>query len=94
MQTSTLYLIQSDYSSTAAKLDQLQALLQSNAHIVLMGDSVLHAHHPALQQAEQLFVLDPDAALLGSVAPQHVQVISYPQFAEICLAHTRCMTIK
>ncbi|USE84667.1 DsrH/TusB family sulfur relay protein [Acinetobacter tibetensis] len=94
MLTATLFLIQSDYSSVNTKLVQLQSLLQSSDSVVLMGDAVLHAQHDTLQQVERLYVLDTDAALLIQQLPTHIQVISYAQFADICLAHTRCMTIK
>lgn len=94
MLTATLYLIQSDYSSAEAKLTQLQSMLHSGDCVVLMGDAVLHAHHVALLSLEQLYVLDTDAALLSSPKPAQLNVISYSQFADICLAHTRCMTIK
>ena len=94
MLISTLFLIQSDYSSASTKLVQLQPLLQCSDSVVLMGDAVLHAQHDALQHVERLYVLDTDAALLTPQLPTHIQVISYTQFADICLAHTRCMSIK
>ncbi|WP_336929568.1 DsrH/TusB family sulfur metabolism protein [Acinetobacter tandoii] len=91
MLTATLYLIQSDYSSAEAKLSQLQSLLHSSDSVVLMGDAVLHA---ALAPIVQLYVLDTDASLLSHPEPAQLKVISYSEFADICLAHTRCMTIK
>ena len=94
MLTATLYLIQSDFSSTEAKLTQLQTMLHHGDCVVLMGDAVLHAHHVALTSLEQLYVLDTDTTLLNSSKPAQLNVISYSQFADICLAHTRCMTIK
>ena len=94
MLTATLYLIQSDYSSSEAKLAQLHSLLHNGDSVVLMGDAVLHAHHASLAALEQLYVLETDAILLSNPAPPQLNVISYSQFADICLAHTRCMTIK
>lgn len=94
MLTATLYLIQSDYSSAEAKLTQLQSLLHSSDSVVLMGDAVLHAHHAALAPIVQLYVLDTEASLLSYPEPSQLKVISYSEFSDICLAHTRCMTIK
>lgn len=88
----SIYLIQSTYHQTPAHLDQLAQLAQINDVIILMADAVLWANDPRLQTFKQVYVLTSEALLL-SVHPANVQVIDYPQLADLILQTTTCIRL-
>lgn len=92
MNNHTLYLIQSDYNSTANALKTLSDVYASQDAIVLMGDSVLLAD-TFLATVEKLYILDTEAENLMSQNSK-IEVINYTQFAELCLQYKRSVRLK
>ena len=90
----TLYLMQSPFSATEQALSKLQNLYQSGDDVVLMGDAVLYIEHPFIQQLACIFVLEQDAENIAAAYPSNLETISYARFAELCLNHSRCISLK
>ena len=89
--SSCLYLIQSDYGQTPHVLTKLRQTYQTGDAVVLMGESVLCIDQTLPDFS--VYVLAHDAQALISL-PAQVQVLSYSQFADLCLAYTRCIRLK
>ena len=90
----TLYLVQSPFAATELALSKLQSLYQSGDDVVLMGDAVLYIEHPFIQQLPCIFVLEQDAENIAAAYPSNLETISYARFAELCLNHSRCISLK
>ncbi len=90
----TLYLVQSPFASTELALSKLQNLYQSGDDVVLMGDAVLYIEHPFIQQLACVFVLEQDAENIAAAYPSNLETINYARFAELCLNHSRCISLK
>ena len=90
----TLYLVQSPFSATEQALSKLQNLYQSGDDAVLMGDAALYIEHTFIQQLACVFVLEQDAENIAAVHPSNLETISYTRFAELCLNHSRCISLK
>ncbi|RGD90611.1 DsrH/TusB family sulfur metabolism protein [Acinetobacter sp. SWAC57] len=90
----TLYLVQSPFAATELALSKLQNLYQSGDDVVLMGDAVLYIEHPFIQQLACVFVLEQDAENIAAAYPSNLETISYARFAELCLNHSRCISLK
>ena len=90
----TLYLVQSPFSATEQALTKLQNLYQSGDDVVLMGDAALYIDHTFIQQLACVFVLEQDAKNIAAVHPSNLETISYTRFAELCLNHSRCISLK
>lgn len=90
----TLYLVQSPFAATELALSKLQNLYQSGDDVVLMGDAVLYIQHPFIQQLPCIFVLEQDAENIAAAHPSNLETISYVRFAELCLSHSRCISLK
>ena len=54
MTDANLYLIQASFDSTATILAELNALYAPQDSVVLMGDAVLHQHHPLCAQLDTI----------------------------------------
>ena len=94
MTDANLYLIQARFDSTAAILAELNALYAPQDSVVLMGDAVLHQHHPLCAQLDKIYVLDIDAEIFNGHLAKNVHPINYATFATLCLAHQRCISLK
>ena len=90
----TLYLVQSPFAATELALSKLQSLYQSGDDVVLMGDAALYIEHTFIQQLACVFVLEQDAENIAAVHPSNLETISYTRFAELCLNHSRCISLK
>ncbi|OTG58555.1 hypothetical protein B9T36_09360 [Acinetobacter sp. ANC 4204] len=90
----TIYLVQSPFAATELALSKLQSLYQSGDDVVLMGDAVLYIEHPFIQQLPCIFVLEQDAENIAAAYPSNLETISYARFAELCLNHSRCISLK
>ena len=90
----TLYLVQSPFPATEQALSKLQNLYQSGDDVVLMGDAALYIQHTFIQQLAFVFVLEQDAENIAAAHPSNLETISYTRFAELCLSHSRCMSLK
>ena len=90
----TLYLVQSPFSATEQALSKLQNFYQSGDDVVLMGDVALYIDHTFIQQLPCIFVLEQDAENIAAVHPSNLETISYTRFAELCLNHSRCISLK
>lgn len=93
MSNKSLYLIQSSYSATPSALSKLAQTYSSEDLVILMGESVLHFQHTFIQQLNQFYILDRDAEILASQILENAIVISYEQFADLCLAYSRCIRL-
>ena len=93
MSNHTLYLIQASYAAAPLALAKLQQLYAPGDQAVLMGESVLHTDHEAVAQLSNCHVLDTEQQLLNP-AQSAVQIISYSDFADLCLQFSRCVTLK
>ncbi|OTG79491.1 hypothetical protein B9T33_11930 [Acinetobacter sp. ANC 5054] len=95
MSNSTLYLIQSSYANTLQCIHQLRNLVAEADAIVLMGEAVLFIADEQIQQLGTCYVLEQDVQILAKNANyNHMQVISYAEFADLCLQYNRCVTLK
>lgn len=90
----TLYLVQSPFSATEQALSKLQNLYQSGDDVVLMGDAALYIEHTFIQQLACVFVLEQDAENIAAAHPSNLETVSYVRFAELCLNHRRCISLK
>lgn len=90
----TLYLVQSPFPATEQALSKLQNLYQSGDDVVLMGDAALYIEHTFIQQLACVFVLEQDAENIAAAHPSNLETISYVRFAELCLNHRRCISLK
>jgi len=90
----SLYLLQSSFSATPAALEKLAQLYSPEDSVVLMGESVLQFKQPFLQQLDRIYVLDTDAEILAGQSSQHLQIISYAEFADLCLNYSRCIRLN
>ncbi|AYA68943.1 MULTISPECIES: DsrH/TusB family sulfur metabolism protein [unclassified Acinetobacter] len=90
----TLYLVQSPFSATEQALNKLLNLYQSGDDVVLMGDAALYIKHTFIQQLACVFVLEQDAGNIAADYPSNLKTISYTSFAELCLSHSRCISLK
>ena len=94
MTDANLYLIQASFDSTATSLAQRNAMYAPQDSVVLMGDAVLHQHHPLCAQLDKIYVLENDAEILNGHLAKNVHPIDYAAFATLCLAHQRCISLK
>ena len=86
--------MQSNFSTTPSVLTKLQQVYSPEDTIVLMGESVLQLQHPFLQPLDKVYVLDTDAEILAGQTTDNLQLISYAEFADICLNYTRCIRLN
>lgn len=94
MSNKSLYLVQSTFSATPNVLSKLQQVYSPEDTVVLMGESVLQLQHPFLQPLNKVYVLDNDAEILAGQTTKNLQLISYAEFANICLNHGRCIRLN
>ncbi|MGE4315228.1 DsrH/TusB family sulfur metabolism protein [Acinetobacter sp.] len=94
MSNKSLYLVQSTFSVTLYVLSKLQQLYSPEDTVVMMGESVLQLQHPFLQALNKVYVLDTDAEILAGQITENLQLISYAEFADLCLDHSRCIRLN
>lgn len=94
MSNKSLYLVQSTFSATPNVLSKLQQLYSPEDTVVMMGESVLQLQHPFLQALNKVYVLDNDAEILAGQTTENLQLISYAEFADLCLDHSRCIRLN
>ena len=94
MSNKSLYLVQSTFSATPNVLSKLQQLYSPEDTVVMMGESVLQLQHPFLQALNKVYVLDNDAEILAGQTTENLQLISYAEFADLCLDHYRCIRLN
>ena len=93
MSDKTLFLVQSTFNQTDSNLDQLEHLYSENDQLVLMGDAVLFVHDQRLLNKQHIAILENDAEILVDEIPNHIQKISYAQFADLVLGFKRCIRL-
>lgn len=91
---SNLFLIQSNFASTPQAIAKLKSIYQHNDQIVLMGDAVQFVMDEFLQQLKIIYVIHTDIDILIKLDTENVEVIEYNRFADICLQHTCCISLK
>ncbi|TCB50637.1 hypothetical protein E0H80_07335 [Acinetobacter sp. ANC 4779] len=94
MSNKSLYLVQSTFSATPSVLAKLEQLHSPEDTVILMGESVLQLQQPFLQKLNCIYVLETDAEILAVQKTENMQIISYKEFADICLNHTRCIRLN
>lgn len=94
MSQPTLFLIQSEFSKTATCLEQWTKMSNANDAIVLMGDAVLFAQDPSIQQHPLVYVLETDLDLTATVLTENVKTLSYAAFADLVLDFKHCISLK
>lgn len=94
MSNQSLYLVQSTFAATDTTLSKLAQIYSVQDTVILMGEAVLKLSHPFVQQLQGLYILDKDAEILVDQMPENVTVISYAEFADICLQYTRCIRLN
>ncbi len=94
MSNKSLYLVQSTFSATPNVLSKLQQVYSPEDTVVMMGESVLQLQHPFLQVLNKVYVLDNDAEILAGQKTENLQLISYAEFADLCLDHSRCIRLN
>lgn len=93
MSNKSLYLVQSGFAATPAALAKLAQMYDAPDSVVLMGESVLQFQHPFIQQLNTFYILDRDAEILACQMIPNAKVISYDEFADLCLAYHRCIRL-
>ncbi|ALH96150.1 DsrH/TusB family sulfur metabolism protein [Acinetobacter equi] len=91
---STLFLIQSDFTATPQAIEKLKMMYCPEDVIILMGDAVQFYANTFLQALPKIYLLEADAESLNSLNIPNIEIIQYHDFAEICLQHTRCISLK
>lgn len=99
MSEATLFLVQASFSALNASLQQLKTLAQPEDSVVLMGDAVLSFTHSEylshLTETKKLYVLEAERKQILHTNFSHaVQVLSYADWADLCLIHQRIVTLK
>ncbi len=94
MTPATLYLIQSNYVATAQSIEQLAQIYAPDDQVVLLGEAVLAINHDFIQSLAVVYVLENDAELLTQPYASNVKIIDYADFAALCLAFSRCVSMK
>lgn len=94
MSNKSLYLVQSTFSATPNVLSKLQQIYSPEDTVVMMGESVLQLQHPFLQALNKVYVLDTDAEILAGQTTENLKLISYAEFADLCLDHSRCIRLN
>ncbi|AWV86159.1 hypothetical protein NVT87_13650 [Acinetobacter radioresistens] len=94
MTDKTLFLVQSDYSSTPQALSKLQKIYSPEDTIVLMGEAVLYFSIEWLKECTSLYILRTDTELLIEELPDFIDQIDYLKFADIILQFNRCIRLK
>lgn len=94
MSQQNLYLIQSDFSATPSALATLEKIYHPEDTVILMGEAVLQFQHPLVQKLPCVYVLDADIEILAGQTAANIHSISYAEFADICLKHTRCIRLN
>lgn len=89
MQSSTLFLVQTNYANTEKQLQRLNRLLQTDDAIVMMGEAILHTQC-IIEASHPIYVLDNEKALLTT---DTAQIIDYKTFAELILQHTKVIRL-
>ena len=93
MNQPTLFLIQASYAGAPHAFDQLKQMASAQDQTVLMGEAVMHAAALA-QQNMKFYVLETEQALLAGSASAQFSIISYDEFAALCLQFSRIVTLK
>lgn len=93
MSDKTLYLIQGSFLTANAHLNKLANILIAPDAVVLMGDAVLHHQHESLSNHLNVYALNQDLEILGSISHDLI-AIDYDQFADLSLQFTRCISLK
>jgi sulfur transfer complex TusBCD TusB component (DsrH family) len=91
---SKLFLIQSDFACTPQAIEKLKNIYSPQDTVILMGEAVQFITDEFLQSLENVYLLETDAENLAPHHIPHLDIISYQQFADICLQHTRCISLK
>jgi len=94
MTDKTLFLVQSDYSSTPQALSKSQKIYSPEDTIVLMGEAVLYFSVEWLKECDSLYILRTDTELLIEELPDFIDQIDYLKFADIILQFNRCIRLK
>ncbi|MBI1452426.1 MULTISPECIES: hypothetical protein [Acinetobacter] len=94
MTTSTLFLVQASYANTLSVLEKLQQMATSTDRIVLMGDAVMHVAHPMLANFSCAILATELALIPADSTLEHIAILDYTQFADLCLQYNRVVTLK
>lgn len=94
MKSSTLFLIQSSYASSQQTFSKLQQLATTDDCLVLIGDAVLHAMDPSIQKFDCAIIETEQALLPAEVRTDAFNILSYADFAALCLSFNRIVTLK
>jgi sulfur relay protein TusB/DsrH len=89
-----LYLIQSDYSNTANMLNKVLQLYTSDDSVVLMGEAILFSDQAVLKQLKKIYILENDAEIFCDRQTTDLNILNYSEFADLCLQHKQCITLK
>lgn len=94
MQPSNLYLVQSNFANTANILQKLAQIHQIHDRVIFMGETILYAQEADLTWLQQLYILENEQDLISNSFHQNLNIISYVEFADLCLQHQHCISFK
>jgi sulfur transfer complex TusBCD TusB component (DsrH family) len=94
MKKSTLFLVQASYSCTPNAFSTLLKMAAADDLIILMGDAVMHAASPVIANFSCAILETEQALIPADFASNHFAVLNYAQFADLCLQHSRVVTLK
>ena len=95
MSGKNLFLVQSSFNSTDTAINKLKNLYSIGDDVVLMGDSVLKIDDLFFQSLDTIYVLENEMSNLGdNCTLSNVKIISYDQFSDLVLKHTRSISLK
>lgn len=91
----TLYLLQGNYQQSLATLHQLNAMLDTQDGVVLLGEAVLAYLDILPNLTQTIYILDEEYQHLNTHAQNHLnaQVISFDGLADLVLHYQRCVRL-
>lgn len=94
MKTSTLFLVQASYACTPHTFSKLLKMAAADDQVVLMGDAAMHAANPVIKHFSCAILATEQALIPAGFISDHLTVLDYAQFADLCLQHSRVVTLK
>ena len=93
MKKPSLFLIQANHQHVQVWQD-LQQMAQSNDHIVVMGDALLHIAHSLFDTFPHVYCLSNEQHLLANDVQNRVKCIEYADLANLVMQFERCISLK
>lgn len=93
----TLYQLNVSYIQHEHILSKLTEIIHINDSLILLGESLLLAHHPILQklsETHRIYMLNDDRDFLFNDIPDFIQCIDDIQWVDLIYNHHRCICFQ